>query len=365
LKVLALNVGSSSLKAVVRSEASTPPLLSVLAERIGSKGSVLRIAGEDSTVPLGGRMHDAVEAVGQILAERGLTPSAVAHRVVHGGPDHFQPSVVDGRHLSDIVAVAQLAPLHMPAALETLELSRRIWPGATQVACFDTGYHHDLPETSTRLPVPAELAQLGIRRYGFHGLSVKSVLMARPDVADAVVAHLGSGCSVTAVGPDRLPRHTTMSFTPNSGMMSSTRCGDIDPEIVLFLMEHHRFTAERLRLMLDQQSGLYGVSAGRLDMRDLLHADDHESRLAVDMFVSSAAMAVASCATTLDEWRWLVFTGGVGEHAASVRNRICDRLRLADVEVIVVAADEERVMDDMTRNLMGSGRPTPLAKPEA
>jgi acetate kinase len=358
LKVLALNVGSSSLKAVVRSGASTPPLLSVLAERIGSEGAMLRISGEETAVPLGGRMGDAVEALDEVISERGLTPGAIAHRVVHGGPDHFRPTVIDDQLVVDLLDIVQMAPLHLPPALEVIELSRRVWPGAAQVACFDTGYHHDLPETSTRLAVPAELARLGIRRYGFHGLSVQSVLLARPDVSDAVVAHLGSGCSVTSVGPDRLPRHTTMSFTPTSGMMSSTRCGDVDPEIALFLIEHHGFSAEKLRLIFDRQSGLVGVSGGRRDMRDLLAADDHEAGLALAMFVSSAAMAIASCATTLDQWRWLVFTGGVGEHAAGVRDLICDRLRLAETEVVVVSADEERVMDEMTRSLLGSA-PTP------
>jgi acetate kinase len=302
-------------------------------------------------------MRDAVEALEQVMAERGLTPGAIAHRVVHGGPDHFRPSVIDDELMADLRDIVQLAPLHLPPALEAIELSRRVWPGAPQVACFDTGYHHDLPETSTRLPVPAELARLGIRRYGFHGLSVQSVLLTRSDIADAVVAHLGSGCSVTSVGPDRLPRHTTMSFTPTSGMMSSTRCGDVDPEIALFLMEHHGFSAEKLRLMFDRQSGLFGVSEGRRDMRDLLAADDHEAAVALAMFVSSAAMAIASCATTLDHWRWLVFTGGVGEHAAGVRDLICERLRLAETEVVVVPADEERVMVEMTKSLMGSAHP--------
>jgi acetate kinase len=183
---------------------------------------------------------------------------------------------------------------------------------------------------------------------------VQSILLAEPEMANAVIAHLGSGCSVTAVGADRLPRHTTMSFTPTSGMMSSTRTGDLDPEIALYLMEHHGFTAERLRTVFDHESGLFGVSGGRRDMRDLLAAEDHDARLALAMFVSSAAMAIAACGTTLDEWRWLVFTGGVGEHVDSVRTRICARLRLEQTEVVVVPADEERVMDEMARTLVSA-----------
>jgi acetate kinase len=136
--------------------------------------------------------------------------------------------------------------------------------------------------------------------------------------------------------------------------MSSTRAGDLDPEIVLLLMEHHGYTAQSLRDVLDRHSGLSGISDGRRDMRDLLAADDHDAQLALAMFVSSAAMAIAACATTLDSWRWLVFTGGVGEHAACVREQICARLRLEGTEVLVVPADEERVMDEITRNLLGS-----------
>jgi acetate kinase len=353
LRVLALNVGSSSLKAVLRSDPGIPRL-ALLAERLASDGATLRVGGDEATIPLEGGIGAAVEGVARFLADRELSPDAVAHRVVHGGPDHYRPCVVDDALLNDLQNLVTLAPLHLPPALEAVNLARRIWPRSVHVACFDTGYHHDLPETSIRLPLPVEVTGLGIRRYGFHGLSVQSVLLARPDLADAVIAHLGSGCSVTAVGSDRLPRHTSMSFTPASGMMSSTRAGDLDPEVLLFLIEHHGFTASDLRDVLDSRSGLFGVSGGRRDMRDLLDADDHYAKLALAMFVSSAAMAIAASATTLDRWRWLVFTGGVGEHAIAVRAQICDRLRLEGVEIVVVPADEERVMDEMTRTLMNS-----------
>jgi acetate kinase len=149
-----------------------------------------------------------------------------------------------------------------------------------------------------------------------------------------------------------------MSLTPASGMMSSTRAGDLDPEIVMLLIEHHGFTPPSLREILDRHSGLYGLAGGRRDVRDLLAADDHDAKLALEMFASSAAMAIAACATTLESWRWLVFTGGVGEHAAPVREQICARLRLSGVQVVIVPADEERVMDEMTRDLLGSVSPS-------
>jgi acetate kinase len=337
-RILALNPGSSSLKAAVRTEDGAQPATSMLIERVGTETDIAT----------------AVEQVADAVTQRGLDPEAVAHRVVHGGPHHLEPTVVDDALLADLRAAIPLAPLHLPGALETIEHARRHWPDIPHVACFDTGFFRQLPERSRRLPVARELTDLGIQRYGFHGLSVQSVLVVRPDIGDAVIAHLGSGCSVTAVGADGKPRHNTMSFTPTAGMMSATRTGDLDPEIALYLIDQHGYTADRLRDLFNRDSGLAGVADGRRDLRDLESSTDDDAALALDMFVQSAAMAIAACATTLDNWQTLVFTGGIGEHAASVRERICARLRCNDVEIAVVAADEERVMDRLTRALITS-----------
>jgi acetate kinase len=334
MNIVALNPGSSSLKAAVRAAPTPQPLFATLAERVSD-------------------MAAAVDAVADQVAARGLHPDAVAHRVVHGGPHHQLPAVVDDALLADLRGLVPLAPLHLPGALDAITHARDRWPDAVHVACFDTGFHRELPERSRRLPVPDELAELGIRRYGFHGLSVQSVLLASPDLGNVVVAHLGSGCSVTAVAADGRPRHTTMSFTPTAGMMSATRTGDLDPEIALYLIEQHGYVPERIRELFNRAAGLAGVSGGLHDVRDLLAAGDAASRLALDMFVTSAAMAIAACATTLDSWQSLVFTGGVGEHADGIRDGICARLRLDGVAVSVVPADEERVMDRQTRDLLG------------
>ncbi|HTZ45293.1 MAG TPA: hypothetical protein VMB79_15645, partial [Jatrophihabitans sp.] len=206
--------------------------------------------------------------------------------------------------------------------------------------------------------------------YGFHGLSVQSVLDARPDLDQAVIAHLGSGCSVTAVAGGR-SRYTTMSLTPTGGMVSGTRSGDLDPEVVLYLLGERGYSADRLRALLDGHSGLAGLAAGRHDVRDLLAADDPDAALALAVLADSAARAIAGCATALDSWDALVFTGGVGEHAGPVREAICARLlplrarrpgdavpaggtateRLAatGVRVLVVPADEEAVLDRLAR----------------
>jgi acetate kinase len=186
-----------------------------------------------------------------------------------------------------------------------------------------------------------------------------------------VIAHLGSGCSVTAVSGG-LPRHTTMSLTPTGGLLSGTRSGDLDPEVVLYLIQQHGYTVDRLRELFDRHSGVAGIAQGRHDMRDLLAASDASAALALDVFAGDVAMAIASCATALDHWDTLVFTGGVGEHATTIRDTICARLLVlrggrtdalddplqalasTGVRTLVVTADEEAVMDRLTRRLRGS-----------
>jgi acetate kinase len=334
--VLALNPGSSSLKAALRD----PQLRwSDSVERVGDTAG----------------LEAAIASITHELDDRSLRPVIVSHRVVHGGPDHYEPTVIDDSLIADLTSVIPLAPLHLPGALDTIRRARTAWPDATHVACFDTGFHHDLPEASHRLPVAAELAAVGVRRYGFHGLSVMSVLHARPDLGQAVIAHLGSGCSVTAVADGR-SRHTTMSLTPTAGMVSASRSGDLDPEIVLYLLEEIGYPVDRLRTILDRESGLAGIAGGRHDMRDLLGAranGDDEAALALQIFINSAAMAIASCATVLEQWTTLVFTGGIGENAAALRAEICSRLRLTDVEVLAIPADEESVLDRLARELVG------------
>ena len=308
---------------------------------------------DDDQQAFHGGLDAALGAVGAELTGRGLDPAAVSHRVVHGGPRHDEPTIVDDDLLRDLQEAVPLAPLHLPGAIDSMTLARRRWPDVPHVACFDTTFHRTLPEAARRLPVPPELVDLGVRRYGFHGLSVQSVLARHPGLGDVVVAHLGSGCSVTAVDTQGRSRHTTMSMTPTAGMMSSTRTGDLDPEIVLFLIEEHGYPPAAVRQIVDRASGLAGVAVGRRDVRELLAAADDDAALALQMFVRSAAMAIAACATALDCWDNLVFTGGVGERSEVVRDRIVHRLHLPPtVRVQVVPADEELVLDREARVLL-------------
>jgi acetate kinase len=381
--VLALNPGSSSVKAAARN----PELaVTISIERLGSDTASMTVTEAGSAAeqrrPFTGDVAEAVDAIAAQLQARGLDPAAIGHRVVHGGPKHHRPTRIDTALLEDLHDVIPLAPLHLPGDLESIGHARRVWPSAAHVACFDTGFHHDLPEVSRRLPVPAALVQLGVRRYGFHGLSVQSVLHAQPELGGAVIAHLGSGCSVTAVA-DGEPRHTTMSLTPTGGTISATRTGDLDPEIVLFLIQQHGYTVDALRELFDRRSGLAGVAGGRHDVRDLLAASDPQARLALEIFAADVAMSVAACASRLDRWDSLVFTGGVGEHSAAVREDVCARLlalRSSDpaalgltpsaglsatgVRVLVVRADEESVIDRRTRQLLDRELAAALSGPQ-
>ena len=371
--VLALNPGSSSLKAAVRD----PTLrLAVHVERLGTDKAraTLSAPGEEpASTPVSGDFDDAVAWVRTVMEQSAIEPQAVTHRVVHGGPVHDRPTLIDEKLVSYLREIIPLAPLHLPGAITAIELARQTWPRVPHVACFDTAFHHGLPDEARCLPVADDVAAMGVRRYGFHGIAVQSVVDAVPDLGPAVIAHLGSGCSVTAVA-DAQSRHTTMSLTPTGGTMSATRSGDLDPEIVLFVLAHPDWDTDAVRNMLTHRSGIAALSGGIVDMRDLLSARaDSRVDLAIRAFTRSVAMAIASCATALDEWHALVFTGGIGEHSSEIREEICarllslpgavadsrstsasasDQLAARGIRVLTVPADEEAVMDHQTRQLL-------------
>ena len=371
--VLALNPGSSSLKAAVRD----PTLrLAVHVERLGTDKARATISApgkEPASTPVSGDFDDAVAWVRAVMEQSAIEPQAVTHRVVHGGPVHDRPTLIDEKLVSYLREIIPLAPLHLPGAITAIELARQTWPRVPHVACFDTAFHHGLPDEARCLPVADDVAAMGVRRYGFHGIAVQSVVDAVPDLGPAVIAHLGSGCSVTAVA-EAQSRHTTMSLTPTGGTMSATRSGDLDPEIVLFVLAHPDWDTDAVRNMLTHRSGIAALSGGIVDMRDLLSARaDSRVDLAIRAFTRSVAMAIASCATALDEWHALVFTGGIGEHSSEIREEICarllslpgavadsrstsasasDQLAARGIRVLTVPADEEAVMDHQTRQLL-------------
>jgi acetate kinase len=274
----------------------------------------------------------AVERVGGGGTSGGL--DAVGHRVVHGGDRFIQPTRIDGDILAAIEALGDLAPLHNPSAVAAIRAALEALPDVPHVAVFDTAFHAALPEAARRYPVPDTwVVDHGIRRYGFHGLSVSwavgraAELLARDaSRLRVIVAHLGGGCSVTAVDGGRSV-DTSMGFTPLEGLMMGTRAGSIDPGIV-FHLARAGLSLASIEEGLTHESGLRGVG-GTDDVRALLRAEsagDARAILAIELFVRRAAAGIAAAATALPALDAVVFTGGIGEHAASVRTRICARL---------------------------------------
>jgi acetate kinase len=271
----------------------------------------------------------ALEAAVAAFDEQGRPPpGAAGHRVVHGGSRHAQPALVDDDVLADLRDLVPFAPLHMPAAIAGIEAIRARWD-IPQVACFDTAFHHHMPELAQRLPLPDTLRDAGVRRYGFHGLSYEYIVGAigAAELGRAVIAHLGNGASMVAVHHGQSV-DTTMGFTPAGGLIMSTRSGDVDPGVPVYLLREQGYDADRLEELVDHDAGLVALSGGTSDMQALLERREQDQRaaLAVDAFCYQARKHVGALAAVLGGLDTLVFTGGIGEKAAAIRGGICDGL---------------------------------------
>jgi acetate kinase len=258
----------------------------------------------------------------------GRPPEAVGHRLAVGGPRYAAPIVVDDRVIADLEVLVPLAPLHQPHNIAPMRALRARDPGLLQIACFDSGFHHGHPEVADRFAIPDALHQEGVRRYGFHGLSYEYIAGALPTVAPelasarVVVAHLGSGASMCAMR-GRRSIDTTMSFTGLDGLPMGTRCGQIDPGVLLYLLTEKRYDVRTLEHMLYHESGLRGLSGISNDVRDLLASADPKARLALDCFVYRATRELGALAAALGGLDALVFTAGIGENSPEIRARIC------------------------------------------
>jgi acetate kinase len=309
--LLTLNAGSSSIKYALFDEAAPAAALrSGLLEGLG----------------VGGASH--ADALAGLLGQLGAEViTAVGHRVVHGGTRYGAAVRVDDEVIAGIEALAPLAPLHQPHNLAGLRAAMAAFPGVPQVACFDTAFHRTMPEVQQRFALPQALHERGIRRYGFHGLSYESIgaqlLQAAPALAAGrvVVAHLGNGASMCALQGGRSVA-TTMSFSPLDGLPSGTRCGRLDPAVVLHLMRHEGMSADAVERLLARESGWLGLSGLSSDMRALLASDQPMARLAVEHLVEHILCELAALAAALRGLDALVFTGGIGENAAAIRQRV-------------------------------------------
>ena len=301
----------------------------------------------------------------------------VVHRVVHGGEKYREPVLVDEQVLADIQELSVLAPLHNPANLAGVRACMDALPGADQVAVFDTAFHSSIPEEVFLYAIPVELyKEFGIRKYGFHGIShsyVASLLRERygRDV-DAISCHLGSGSSITALRSGRSV-DTTMGFTPLDGVLMSTRSGEIDPEIPLFLLREGHYSLEEVEDMLSKQSGLLGLT-GDADLRDVWRRarhGDERCQLALEMLCYRVAFFVNALRTAVPDPRAIVFTAGIGEKAWYVRERVCHFLQVpldreanranrpglvsaahSKTEVLVLPTDEQLRMHQLSRSVL-------------
>jgi len=347
LRVLVLNPGSSTLKAAVIEPPGRDALATAMVEwdADATRASV-RASGVNTVL-------GAVEAAGVSPA----SIDAVGYRVVHGGTRFVGPTLIEEGTVVAIAALAELAPLHTHISVETIRAARQELPGIPHVAAFDTAFHASLPPAGYRYPVPeAWFRDWGIRRFGFHGLSVTwsvmraAELLGRPvEELRLVVAHLGSGCSVTAVDGGR-SIDTSMGMTPLEGLMMGTRAGSIDPGIFLALLGDGRTTVTDLEEVLDHRSGLLGLSGRSADVRELLigeAAGDERSSLALELFVRRAAAGIAAAATCLPAIDAVVFTGGIGENSGRMRARIAASLAVLRISAIRDAdVREDAVLTD-------------------
>ncbi len=315
--------------------------------RIGQSGAGMRITGADGATLLD-RENDlpdhaaALAAVVAWLREQGRAQevAAVGHRVVHGGADYSAPVVITDDVLAALRGLVPLAPDHLPQALDAIAATRAAFPDVPEVACFDTAFHHDMPQVARQYALPREVTDLGVVRYGFHGLSYEFIMseLRRLDPEAAagrvVIAHLGNGASMAAVHAGH-SRDTTMGFTPAGGLVMGTRPGDLDPGVPLYLLGARGMTLAALGDLINHQAGLLGVSGTGSDMRDLLarEADDPRAAEAVALFCYTARKHLGALAAVLGGLDTLVFTGGIGEHAAPVRARICAELEFLGIRL--------------------------------
>jgi acetate kinase len=255
---------------------------------------------------------------------------AVGHRVVHGGQHYAEPVMIDTKVLSDLEKLIPLAPLHQPHNLAAIRAFQEIMPTIPQVACFDTAFHRTQPDVAQRFALPRRYFDEGVRHYGFHGLSYEYIASILPTLdpslasARIIVAHMGNGASLCAMYNGHSIA-TTMGFTPLDGLVMGTRCGSIDPGVLLYLMNQHNMDAQALEQLLYHQSGLLGVSGISYDMRTLLASDDPNAQEAIELFVYRIGREIGSLVAALGGLDALVFTGGIGEHSAVIRAKVCDQ----------------------------------------
>lgn len=357
--VLTINGGSSSIKfALFEANLAMPRILAGRIEGVGLAHGNLIVKGlketDNFSRPLVVPDHTAaVNVVMDWIQERveGGSLAAVGHRVVHGGPDYWEPQRITPKLIEALHQLSPFDPEHLPEEILLTEAFHRRFPGLPQIACFDTAFHHNMPRVARLLPIPRRYDAQGVRRYGFHGLSCAFLMEELARVAGAgaaqgrvVLAHLGNGASVTAVRNGK-SIDTSMSFTPTAGLPMSTRSGDLDPGLGWYLARTGQMTAKQFHHLVNHESGLLGVSEISSDMRELFLREKKDVRAAeaIALFCYQAKKWICALTGALEGLDTLIFAGGIGENAPEVRARICRGLEFLGIKL------------DATRN--GAGAP--------
>ena len=334
MALLALNAGSATLKAAWF---DAPGASARWRAHVDLARGELRAEGRVERLPaLRDVAHGCVLLLEALRGEGLPSPRLVAHRVVHGGARFAAPVVVDDAVVDTLAALSPLAPLHQPANLAAIAAARAAFPAARHVACFDTGFHADWPDAARRFALPRRLHDEGIRRYGFHGLAhshaARVLRGTLPGARRAVVAHLGGGSSLCALA-DFASVDCSMGYSPLDGLPMGTRCGALDPGVLLELAGPRGMSIDALSRLLYRESGLLGASGLSADLRDLLASDATEARQAIDLYVHCLVRGIGAMAATLGGLDALLFSGGIGEHAAPIRAAACARLGFLGVDL--------------------------------
>ncbi len=352
--ILVLNAGSSSIKfsLFVESSNGSPELRSRgQVEGIGTAPHFMA-KGPDGSMLEEKRWEDPKAASHPVMLKYLIdwiedhlgdaTLIAAGHRVVHGGLKYTHPARVDLAMMMDLETLVPLAPLHQPHNLNTMKAVMEVHPELPQIACFDTSFHRSNPEIFQQFALPRDLTDAGVRRYGFHGLSYEYIAKSMPKLAPemaqgkVVVMHLGSGASACGIDNGKSIA-STMGFTALDGLVMGTRPGNMDPGVVLYLMQERNMEAKEIETLLYKQSGLKGVSGISNDMRDLLASDSPHAREAVDIFVARITREIGSLAAAMGGIDGLVFTAGIGEQSRPIRRMVCEKAAWLGVEIDLAA----------------------------
>jgi len=346
--ILTINGGSSSIKfALYRMNEVLEKILTGQIDRIGLPGMklIFNYSVEDRKGSVDLATGDYKTAVGSLIdwletQDEFSSVVAIGHRIVHG-MQHTEPEIVTQELLEELHRIKMYDPNHLPGEIELIEAFRQQNPELTQIVCFDTAFHGNMPRVAKLLSIPRRYEAKGMRRYGFHGLSYSYLMQELEGIEGArvangrvILAHLGNGASMAAVKKGR-SLDTTMAFTPAAGLMMSTRSGDIDPGLLSFLARTEQMTALQFDHMVNHESGLLGVSEISSDMQDLLFQEEKDVRAseAVDLFCYQAKKQIGAYAATLDGLDTLVFAGGIGENSPAIRYRICEGLTFLGIEL--------------------------------